>query len=256
MRKRRICSTRDALVADCYHLDSRRLTWDVQFHRGFHDWELAEVAEFLALFYSQVVEGVGMDEIVWVGTPRRVFEVRAFYHSLMVIQGPSFPWKAIWRLKAPLKVAFFAWCTVLNSILTLDNLKRRLQIVVNWCCMCKKTEATVNHLLLHCQVARDVWSMILVAFGMSWVFPRTTLDTIEAWKGCIVESRARVGWRATPLCLWWVLWCERNMRSFEGEETPIWSLKYSILHTLFFWVNGRNCKSLGDLLDFVDSLKL
>ncbi|XP_059627693.1 uncharacterized protein LOC132270534 [Cornus florida] len=192
-----------------------------------------------------------MDEMVWVGSSRGVFEVKSYF-SMVELPGPTFPWKAIWRTKAPLKVAFFSWTTALGSILTTDNL-RRSQVVVNGCYMCKKTGESVNHLLIHCLVARDVF---LVALGIPWVFSESMVDLLESWRGCTVESRVRDAWRATPLCIWWGLWRERNRRYFEGVESPIWAIKYSILSSLFFWVNGRDCMSVDCLLDFVDSLKL
>jgi hypothetical protein len=62
-----------------------------------------------------------------------------------------FPWKSIWKTKAPLKVAFFAWSVALEKILTLDNLRKRHVIVINRCCMCKRHGESVDHLLLHCE---------------------------------------------------------------------------------------------------------
>ena len=38
-----------------------------------------------------------------------IFDVRSFYKILANKDNPSFPRKSIWRTKAPLKVAFFAW---------------------------------------------------------------------------------------------------------------------------------------------------
>jgi hypothetical protein len=49
-------------------------------------------------------------------------------------------------------VAFFAWSATLGKILTLDNLKERRILVVDGCCLCKKSGETVKHLLLHCEL--------------------------------------------------------------------------------------------------------
>lgn len=52
------------------------------------------------------------------------------------------------------------------KILTHDNLHRRGIVVVEWCVMCKKHGESVDHLLLHCDVARVVWSFFYSLFGV------------------------------------------------------------------------------------------
>jgi hypothetical protein len=69
--------------------------------------------------------------------------------------------------KVPLRVSFFVWMATLGKILTLDNLCKRGIIVVGWCCMCKHSGKSVNHLLLHCEVAQALWSgsLFLMSHG-------------------------------------------------------------------------------------------
>jgi hypothetical protein len=43
---------------------------------------------------------------------------------------PSFPWKNIWRFKAPTRVAFFICSIALGKILTHDNLCKKNVIVM------------------------------------------------------------------------------------------------------------------------------
>ena len=66
------------------------------------------------------------------------------------------PWKSIWKSKAPTRVAFFVWMAVLGKILTLDNLRKKNIIVMEWCCMCKYSGESIDHLLLHCEVAIEL----------------------------------------------------------------------------------------------------
>jgi hypothetical protein len=30
--------------------------------------------------------------------------------------------------------------------------------VIEWCCLCKKSGESIDHLLLHCEIAWDLWS--------------------------------------------------------------------------------------------------
>jgi hypothetical protein len=44
--------------------------------------------------------------------------------------------------------------------------------------MCKKHGESVDHLLLHCDVARVVWSFFYSLFGVEWVMPSSVLDLL------------------------------------------------------------------------------
>ena len=73
----------------------------------------------------------------------------------------------MWQTQAPPRSVFFAWSAALSKILTLNNLRKRHVIVINRCCMCKRSEEMVDHLLLHCEVASALWYAILSRFGMA-----------------------------------------------------------------------------------------
>jgi hypothetical protein len=66
-----------------------------------------------------------------------------------------FPWMSIWQNKATLS-GFLYLVSHFGKILTFDNLRKWQIIVVDWCCMCKKSRKTVDHLLLHCEIASSL----------------------------------------------------------------------------------------------------
>jgi hypothetical protein len=47
--------------------------------------------------------------------------------------------------------------------------------------MCKKTGESMDHLLLHCNVASALWSSLFSRLGMSWVMPRRVFDLLACW---------------------------------------------------------------------------
>jgi len=131
-------------------------------------------------------------------------------------------------------MAFFAWTAALGKILTLDNLRKKRVIVIDRCCMCKMTGETVDHLLLHCEVARALWYVILSRFGLSWVMPFRVVDLFACWwPGG--RSRSAVVWKMVPCCLMWCLWMERNDRQFEDKERTIEELISFFIHSLYSW---------------------
>jgi hypothetical protein len=60
---------------------------------------------------------------------------------------------------------FFVWTAALRNILTLNNLPKMNVIVVDLCCMCKKSGVSIDH-LLHCEVLRELWSSLFQLFGV------------------------------------------------------------------------------------------
>jgi hypothetical protein len=73
------------------------------------------------------------------------------------------------------------WTVALGKILTHDNLRMRHIVVVECCCMSKKNGESIDHLLLHCDVAWVVWSFFYSLFGVEWVMPRRVLDLLSGW---------------------------------------------------------------------------
>uniref|UniRef100_A0A7N2LZJ6 FeS cluster biogenesis domain-containing protein n=1 Tax=Quercus lobata TaxID=97700 RepID=A0A7N2LZJ6_QUELO len=72
--------------------------------------------------------------------------------------------------EVPPRVAFFSWTAALGKILTIDNLRKRPFVVLEWCYMCKGCGESVDHLLLHCPIAFEIWicdpKSLLFIFGM------------------------------------------------------------------------------------------
>jgi hypothetical protein len=66
---------------------------------------------------------------------------------------------------ASLLVLLFFFFRALGKILTVDNLRRRHIVVLDWCCICKCNGESVDHLLLQCPIAYEMCSML---FGVIW----------------------------------------------------------------------------------------
>ena len=42
--------------------------------------------------------------------------------------------------------------------------------MANRCSLCKDSEESTDHILIHCDKTRELWTFLLVVFGLVWVF--------------------------------------------------------------------------------------
>jgi hypothetical protein len=143
-----------------------------------HNWEVDVFVSFFQMLHSVKMSRDSKDKLWWVSSKIWVFKVKSFFYSLASAGSNRFPLKSVRRSQPPSRVAFFVWSTTLGKILTQDNLRKRHVIVINRCYMCKKTGETVDHLLLHCNVASILWNSLFSRFRMSWVMPRQVINLL------------------------------------------------------------------------------
>ena len=110
--------------------------------------------------------------MIWQLNRSGAFNVHSFYTSLLAAPLVSFPWKSIWYVKVPKRMAFFLWTDARGGLLTIDNHVNKKLPLVNWCCLCRCEEETVDHLLIHCKYAYTLWSEVLRFFGVQWVMQK------------------------------------------------------------------------------------
>jgi hypothetical protein len=249
----RLARAPEASVADhlCFNGSIRH--WDIAFSRQVHDWELETVAAFMELLYSCSIRQGHLDSLCWRPSSQKTFQVRSYYSALLNPSRISFPWRSVWKAKVPSRVAFFSWTATLGRILTIDNLRKRKVLIIDWCCMCKSNGESVNHLLLHCPLAQELWNLVLSLFGISWVMPRGVEELFACWSGIKGHTDSGAIWKAAPHCLIWCLWRERNSRTFSGEEQSVTKLKFSFLQTLFEWLKASHLVSATTVAEMLDN---
>jgi len=94
----------------------------------------------------------------------------------------------------------------------------------------------IDHSLLHCEVARDLWSNILTLYGVEWVMPRTVLELLTSWGALVGYGPANEACQLVHLCLMWCIWRERNTRVFEDVETSMVEIRKRLFNTLYIWI--------------------
>ena len=63
-------------------------------------------------------------------------------------------------------------------------------------------------------------------------------------------------WRAAPLCLFWIVWRERNRVPFDNEVFSAHRMKRSFICSLWYWSNVYSGDRDRSLIDFLTWMKL
>ena len=57
--------------------------------------------------------------------------------------------------------------------------------------MCGCAEESVNHVLIHCIMARALWELVLGLVGVKWVFPESVKEVLFSWRGHFVGKKGK-----------------------------------------------------------------
>lgn len=117
----------------------------------------------------------------------------------------------------------------------MDNWIKSEVMIVDWFCMYKLNGESVDHLLLHCIIAKELWDLSLCLFGVTWLMPNSIIAMLASWKGKLGNHRSGKLWTTALSCLMCCLWKEWNLCTFEGKKLPLPNLKFLFPKMLYNW---------------------
>ncbi|CAN1227357.1 hypothetical protein LINGRAPRIM_LOCUS1168, partial [Linum grandiflorum] len=209
--------------------------------RGGAHGEFLQLIELLQNLPHEVLS-TGPPRLRWRLDDKHGFSVNSYLSEILVSKFPGideFPSSVIWVSSAPTKVCSFTWQASLNSITTIDNLRRRGMIVPNRCALCYNSEESVSHLLLHCCFSTEVWERFRQTLGGCGPFPRDVLSLLDGWKDDQQYSGFPRFRKVLHHAIFWYLWIERNDRIFRDKSCSTNQLVWKIALNMSRWLKAH-----------------
>lgn len=166
------------------------------------------------------------------------------------------PWKILWKINVPHKVACFTWLVAREAVLTQDYLMKRGRQLCSRCFLCEIETETTNHLFLQCRVTEKLWHVFFNLRGIS-VHAKTLLKFSSTLEQRTEYIRSQGEMEDCP--------CLHLVDNLEGKETemllkdekksiPFQSLKLNYHIILHFWCNHVLPKEVEAITHFLDCL--
>lgn len=139
--------------------------------------ELLDVAD--RLVHVTLVEGVE-DSFRWRWENNNSYSVRSCYEGMFGAREDMASALQIWKSRAPSNCRVFMWLAARNRCWTTDRLSRCGLPHPASCPFCDQGGETLDHLLMGCVLAREVWSVFLRLWGMLHWMPQPD-TTLVSW---------------------------------------------------------------------------
>ncbi|KAM0906593.1 hypothetical protein ACQ4PT_016669 [Festuca glaucescens] len=184
------------------------------------------------------------DRISWKGTDSGAYSAKVTYRMLCL---GSVRWsmnKPVWGSFSPMKCKMFAWLALKYRLWTSDRRARHgLQDRSDACYTCLQGEDNVDHALVLCPYARQVWCRVLHSASLRIEDPGFVGNLQRWW----TEARKRVRridrkrFDTMTICTAWTIWKQRNARTFGNvrEQKSVDQMVVQIRDEFHLWERAK-----------------
>ena len=130
------------------------------------------------------------------------------------------------------------WLVAHNRCWTADRLAKRGLAHLEKFPLCDQEGETINHLLLSCVFARQIWFEILQGLGLQVLAPQLEDPSFEDWWLKVnnkVSVQVQKGLNSIIILVAWSLWNHRNRCVFDGLHPNSNGLLSIIKEVLHVW---------------------
>lgn len=172
------------------------------------------------------------DTLLWTGGDASgIPSVKNIYAALLNIKNPvlDLSWRSqVWKWRVPLKHKLFVWLAGMKRILTWDTLRLKGWEGPGFCSLCRRAQEDIQHLLIHCEFTKDVWSRLLKHLNLPFTWSSDTItDYFTSWH---LNKSLPIS-LAVHTC--WNLWIERNKALFEDRSPSTLAVFHRVLASFF-----------------------
>ncbi|WVZ97941.1 hypothetical protein U9M48_043439, partial [Paspalum notatum var. saurae] len=118
------------------------------------------------------------------------------------------------------------------------------------CPLCDQSDETIQHLLISCVFAREVWTAILSKLGLAFIAPQQGCTGFTCWWRQSVKrvgKDMRKGLNSLIILVPWQIWKHRNSCVFEGTRPCVQSVVLAVVDEGRAWCLA-GASALHDLL--------
>uniref|UniRef100_A0A0A9HM32 Uncharacterized protein n=1 Tax=Arundo donax TaxID=35708 RepID=A0A0A9HM32_ARUDO len=160
------------------------------------------------------------------------------------------PWKRVWRTWAPLRCKFFIWLAINNRCWTADRLAKRGLQHPAACPLCDQAGENIQHLLVECVFARQVWVETLQRLHLGTIAPQPSSNHFSNWwrramRGVAKEHRK--GLNSLVILIAWEIWKHRNDCVFNNARPSVVAVIETVAKESALWCSA-GAKHLYTLL--------
>ena len=181
------------------------------------------------------------DRFLWKWTADHVFTTASAYRAFFLSQTAVAGAKILWKTKAPGKCRFFGWLALHDRCWTAERRKRHSLQQDDTCVLCFQEPETISHLLIGCSFSRQVWYRLFRHARWQLAAPQLQDDNFADWW---LAARKRFGkvdrkcFDSLVLLTFWIIWKERNRRTFDHVAEQIEAVVLRIFEEISDWIQA------------------
>ncbi|XP_071694663.1 uncharacterized protein [Rutidosis leptorrhynchoides] len=231
------CSIQDRIV---FSESGTSFTWDwVRQPSGRTGSELLELSTILANFSFNLNN---RDSWSWTLDNSGIFKVKSLSAAIDdgMFTSCGSPFGTLRNRLVPKKLEIFVWRAIKKRIPVRCELdKRGIDLHSVRCPLCDDDIETVEHSLIFCKYAMDLWSRVYKWWGLGNFSNFSVNEALQGNNGAATSRLGKKIWQATEWVCAYYLWKNRNNKVFRAKSWPVSVLLNEIQIKAFDWISHR-----------------